>query len=121
MMLPLSAMAAEYQWLTFRMTDDTEVSVAADKLSINYSDAMLRLKSATVDETLAVAQIKSMRFTSSSAGINEVKNNHIENAYYYTVGGIKVGHFTSIEEARENLPSGVYIGKTEAKTFKVIF
>lgn len=121
MVLPMASFAADYQWLTFRMADNSEVSVAADNLSINYRDANLYLKSATVDQTIAVAQIKTMRFTSSAAGINDVDANLPCEADYYTVSGVKVGRFTSIEDARKNLPSGIYVTKGEGKTFKVIF
>lgn len=121
MVLPMASFAADYQWLTFRMADNSEVSVAADNLSINYRDANLYLKSATVDQTIAVAQIKTMRFTSSAAGINDVDANLPGETDYYTVSGVKVGRFTSIEDARKNLPSGIYVTKGEVKTFKVIF
>ena len=121
MVLPMTSFAAEYQWLTFRMSDNTEMSVAADNLSIDYCDANLHLKSATVDQTIPVAQIKTMRFTSSAAGINDVNIDRPEVADYFTAGGVKVGRFASVEEARNNLPSGVYVGKSEVKTFKVIF
>lgn len=121
MVLPIASFAADYQWLTFRMADNSEVSVAADNLSINYSDANLYLKSATVDLTISVDQIKTMRFTSSEAGIDDVNINLPFKADYYTVSGVKVGRFTSIEEARKNLPSGIYIAKNETKIFKVIF
>lgn len=121
LLLPLSLSSAEYQWLTFKMTDSTEVSVAADNLSINYSGNALHLKSATVDESFYVAKIKTMRFTSLSAGKNEASAIRQESADYYNMEGVKVGRYASIEDARRELPSGVYVGKSETKTLKVIF
>ncbi|MDE6337839.1 MAG: hypothetical protein K2L34_14850 [Muribaculaceae bacterium] len=43
----LSSYATEFPWLTFRLTDDTEMSVAAENLTLNYSEGNLMLKSAT--------------------------------------------------------------------------
>ncbi len=43
--LPIMALAADYPWLTFRMADDTQFSVPAESLSMNYSDGNLHLTS----------------------------------------------------------------------------
>ncbi|MDE6513065.1 MAG: hypothetical protein K2L05_02635 [Muribaculaceae bacterium] len=114
--------AAEYQWLTFRMADNTELSVAAENLAISYSGRELRLKSATVDRTLAVDAVKSMRFTSDPAAIDAPQGaTRAAAGDYFTAAGVKVGSFASADEARRTLPSGVYVVKTGNKTFKLIF
>lgn len=121
LVLPLMTSAAEFPWLTFLLADDTEVSVAAENLDINYSDGNLLLASGTVNQAIPVDQIKSMKFTSYSAGIRDVIENKSGEAEYFDLSGIKVGTFPSLEVARKSLPSGTYIGKSDIKTFKVIF
>lgn len=113
--------AADYGWLTFRLADDTELSVASENLSIDYIDDALHLKSATVDETLPVAQIKTMRFTEAPAGITDTAADVSEKAVFYNVSGANAGIFPSVEAGRLNLPSGIYIVKSGDKTFKIIF
>ena len=121
-MLPLTSFAVEYPWLSFVMTDNTEISVAADNLSINYSDNTLTLKSATVDQAIAVDKIKSMQFKSDLSGISELTTDSADgSATYYTTSGISVGSFASVEEARKSLPAGIYIVKNSVKSFKIIF
>lgn len=120
-MLSVSLFATDYPWLTFVMRDNAEVSVAAENLSIEYKDFNLILKSATVEETIPVAQISTMRFTSIATAVNEIDGDRDGFTDFYTVSGLKVGSFESAEAARQNLPSGIYIGKNESKTFKVIF
>lgn len=117
--LPIMALAADYPWLTFRMADDTQFSVPAESLSMNYSDGNLHLTSMTVDKTIPVDQIKSMQFTSEASGVNEVNENQTKAGEYYNLAGTRVGRFATIDEARKSLPSGVYIVKNELKTFKV--
>ncbi len=116
---PASAIAADLPWLTFRMADGTELSVAADNLSINYKDGNLILSSSTVEKILSVDQINSMRFTASSAGVEDVTDIQPAAGEYYDLSGIKVGRFSSVDEAREALPSGVYVVRSGEVTFKV--
>lgn len=122
LMAPPAGFAAEYQWLTFRMADNSEISVAAENLEINYGGQKLHLKSATVDQTIAVDGIKSMRFTDTPAAIDAPQGAaQVAAGDYYTAAGVKAGSFGSVEEARRSLPSGVYIVKKGDKTVKLIF
>lgn len=118
MTLPVMSMAADYPWLTFRMADDTEISVSADNLAMNYKDGYLQLNSSSVDKAIPVDQIKSMKFTSYSAGIQDIIDAQADGEYY-NLSGICVGRYSSVENARKALPSGIYIVKSEKKTFKV--
>lgn len=122
LMLPQLSNAEDYQWLTFTMTDNTEMSVAADNLSITYNEGSLKLKSATVDQAIAVAHIKSMRFT-DTMGIHSISGNGDDacKSEFYNIDGVKAGEYSSVEEARESLPSGIYIVKNNNTTLKVIF
>lgn len=116
-----SSYAVEFPWLTFRLTDDTEMSVAAENLALNYSEGNLVLRSATVDHTIPVSEIKTMQFTSFSAGVEGVYDFQSGEADYYTLSGNLAGHFKTIDEARKILPSGVYIRKGSGNVCKIIF
>lgn len=118
---PAMAAPADYPWLTFRMADGTELSVAAEGLAINYADGNLLLKSATVDQTLASEQVASMRFTTSSAAVDGITDIISAEAEYFDLSGKKAGHFASSDEARKALPSGTYIVRGKEKTIKLIF
>lgn len=118
----MTSQAANYHWLTFRMTDGTEMSVAADNLEATYTDGYLQLSSSTVNQTIKTSDIKSMRFTEEdAAGIDTIDTDGDTSADYYTVAGVNVGRFQSPDAARETLGSGTYIAKSKTKTFKVIF
>lgn len=118
---PMMAGAAEFQWLTFKMADGSEMSVAADGLAINYSEGSLLLKSATVDESIATANISSMRFTTEAAAVEGISDILSSQSEYFDLSGVRVGIFESLNEARKALPAGTYIMRSNNKTIKVIF
>lgn len=110
--------AADYKWLTFTLADDTEISVASDNLRLSYSDGSLQLTSLSVNKTLPVASLKSMRFTSSSSGIQEIESSG--NLEVYTLQGVKLGEYTKLDEVRNVLPAGIYVVKSEKQIVKII-
>ncbi|MDE6479456.1 MAG: hypothetical protein K2L45_04235 [Muribaculaceae bacterium] len=112
--------ALDFPWLSFKMKDASEITVAADNLTMNYSDGKLLLTSSSVNEALPVADISSMIFT-EQAGLDEINADLSEHASYYALGGTKVGEFSSVDDARRALPSGIYIARTASKSFKIIF
>lgn len=121
MMLSLSAWADGYRWLTFRMTDGTDVSVAAEDISIDYASGSLKLSSATVNQEIPVDKIYSMRFASELSGMDDVMSATDMSIDCFTLSGIWIGRYSSLVEARKALRSGVYIAKSDKKVIKLIF
>lgn len=118
--LGIKASASGYQWLPFTFTDNTQLSVAAEGLEIRYDQANLKLSSATVNETLAVAELASMRFAEAPTGISAAAADAAP-VEVYSLQGVEMGCYKSAEEVRAALPSGVYIVKQSSKSMKVIF
>lgn len=118
---PMIATSANYTWLTFQMSDGSDISVAAEGLSINYTDGNLLLKSSTIDLSLATDQVRSMRFTAFEAGTDRIIDILSSEADYFDLSGKNAGRFTSSEEARKVLPPGTYIVRSKEKTIKLIF
>ncbi|MDE6395103.1 MAG: T9SS type A sorting domain-containing protein, partial [Duncaniella sp.] len=76
----------------------------------------------TVDREIPVDEVKTMQFTSSSSALNAVTDDRLSGAMpFYDISGKSVGSYTSVDEARLSLPSGVYILKSGDQTVKVIF
>lgn len=119
---PAFMRAGEYSRLTFTLVDNTELSVASENLSINYSNGELYLTSNTVDQVIPVENIRSMKFTNLTSDIdNLAEEKAIGEKDFFTISGSKVGTFGSIDEAREKLPSGIYLISDGSNTLKVIF
>lgn len=119
--IPMMAMGADYPWLTFKMTDGSEMSVAAEGLAINYNEGSLQLKSATVDQTIASDMVASMRFTTAAAAVEGITDLMNTEADYFDISGKLAGRFSTSDEARKALSSGTYIVRSNGKTIKVIF
>lgn len=113
--------ALDFPWLSFKMKDASEITVAADNLVMNYSAGNLLLTSGSVNETLSIANIASMSFTANPSQVEEINASLSEAATYYSLDGSKAGEFASADDARRALPSGIYVAKTASKSFKVIF
>lgn len=113
--------AADYPWLTFTLADNTEVSVASDNLQMDYADGILHLSSPAVNETFDVSSLESMRFSSVATGIDDVKVSEDGLLDMFSMSGVRVGQFASLNEAKVSLPSGIYTVKGKNKTIKVIF
>lgn len=119
--MPAAAGAVEYPWLTFKMADNTELSVASSNLTILYEDGSLKLKSANQERSIPVDELVSMRFTSESSAVAEIRDAKGGVMEFFTIDGVKAGEFASIEEASANLASGIYVAKTSTSSFKIIF
>lgn len=118
---PAAMQAMDFPWITFTLSDQSELSVDAEGLEMTYSDGSLHLHSSRVDKTLATSSIVSMRFSSTNTGVDEIENPLTSEAEYFTLSGESAGIFKSADEAHTALPSGIYIAKSATKTIKVIF
>lgn len=113
--------ALEFPWLSFKMNDATEITVAADNLVMQYADGNLTLSSETVNQIIPVADVISMKFVDKWTGIDNINDAFCQPTVYYTLAGIEVGEFPSASEARRALPSGTYIVKSPSGALKIIF
>lgn len=118
---PMMATAADFPWMTFKMNDGTEISVASEGLSILYAEGNLLLKSPTVDQNIATNQLVSMKFTTTPAAVDGIDATMTNQADYFDLSGKKAGRFATADEPRKALPSGTYIMKSKEKTIKIIF
>ncbi len=120
--MPAVMSAEPASWLTFRMTDQSEISVPSENLTMNYSDRVLHVVTPTVNTDLALENILSMQFTSTPTAVENISDGNLSGVKeFVTLSGMKVGEFATYDEARKTLPSGVYIVKNGDKTLKVIF
>lgn len=115
------AAASGYPWLTFTLSDGSEVSAASENVTLVYSDGTLRVTGAAVEKIFELSTLKSMRFASTPAGIDQASVANGGRVRLTTMQGVSAGTYASLEEARRALPSGIYAATTDKGTFKVIF
>lgn len=102
-----------YTYLTFETTDGAKVSVSVSSLpvTINLDNSTLAIG----NETFALADLSKMYFSTQSetTGIQEINSATIDEAAdIYDLQGHKV--------TKAQMKKGVYIVKTNSKTYKII-
>lgn len=112
----LTAHADSYTYLTFEKSDGTQTSVALSSLSITISGTTLTAG----DQSFALADLTKMYFTTADVtAIDEVKAAVSGEVEVFSMNGVAMGKFTTMQEAMSSLRTGVYIVKSNGKTVKV--
>lgn len=119
--LATTAIAADYSYLSIRQKDGSETFVVSTGTSFKISNENLIVSHTDGQTVFALADLSSMEFTASSAGIGSVTA--VENAEVevITLSGVSLGRFQSIDSAIASIPdNGVYLIKTCKGTSKMI-
>lgn len=117
----VSAYADDYGYFIFQKADGTLVSLASESLSMTFSDGKLVATNGTESCTLPLSELSKMFFSSADAtGIDSAKATDGDNSLeVFSLQGVSLGSFVTLDAARKSLPSGVYIVKTNVRTFKI--
>ena len=118
----LAAEAYDYPYLTIRTANGTETSVAVSELRLTFSNGQLVATNSTDSVTLTLSELSAMYFTetmnSISTGLQSVTED--EAVEVYTTGGVLVGRFDTMSQARATLKHGIYVIKTNERTIKTV-
>lgn len=103
--------SAEYKSMMFRSKDGNQHYINVQGLVISFDTE--NLLASISDNTLSIplAELISMSFSEEdSAGLESILSDKSqESVSVYFTTGVKTGTFTSVSEAIEKLPAGVYI------------
>ena len=110
----LPAMAGNYPYLTFELTDGAKVSVPVSSLSLSFNGNTLKAGS----QTFTVSNLSKMYFsstdeTSGVTAIDELTADDLEGKEIYDLNGHRM-----LSDSK--LPRGVYIVKSKNKTCKIV-
>lgn len=108
----VTASAADYQYLTFEMTDGTKASVEAANLSLTFD--CTTLKAGT--ETFILINLAKMYFSTNdeTMGINTIQNGELKidnSTEFFDLKGNRV--------SKDQIRKGIYIVKTKNGTAKL--
>ena len=108
----LTAQATDYPYLTFETTDGAKASVIVENLTLTISGTTLTAGS----QSFTLSNLLKMYFSTSdetSTGIDEITSASLdETTDIYDLRGNKV--------SKDQMQRGVYIVKTNNKTYKMI-
>ena len=118
----LQAQAYDYPYLVFQNTEGTTTVIAVESLSITNSDGQHVATNADGTQSFALTDLSKMYFTQQAdlTGISNAGTQEDEVVEVFTTGGIKLGKYLNINEAKSSLKPGLYILKSKQKSFKIV-
>ena len=117
----LQVQAYEYPYLVFQNTEGTTTAFAVESLTITISEGKLVAKNAEDTQSFSLGDLSKMYFTRQAdlTGISDTDTSEDEIVEVFTTGGINIGKYLNINEAKSSLKPGLYILKSRQKTFKI--
>lgn len=108
----VTASAADYQYLTFEMTDGTKASVETTNLSMTFDGTTLRAGT----ETFILTNLAKMYFSmgDETTGISQIENGELKfdnSTEFFDLKGNRV--------SKDQIRKGIYIVKTKNGTAKL--
>lgn len=108
----VTASAADYQYLTFEMTDGTKASVEAANLSLIFDGTTLKVGK----ESFTLTNLKKMYFSTGdeTTGISQIENGELKfdnSTELFDLKGNRV--------SKDQIRKGIYIVKTKNGTAKL--
>lgn len=118
----VTAMADDYQYLAFQTSDNTVTTVSVNGLVLTVDGTRLVATTADGEQTFTLSDLSKMFFTNDgpATGIADVQKADDETVSVYNTTGVRLGAFSSLDAARQQLPAGVYIVKKGNSTFKTV-
>lgn len=114
-----AAHAEDYSFLTLRMADGSEKSFAVSGLTLTPSGSSLVAASGSDTQTYSLAALEKMYFSATATGVDGVGASEGAPVEVYSLSGMSVGTFESLNQAQSRLPKGVYIAKQGTRTTKM--
>jgi hypothetical protein len=121
LLVALGMQAYDYPYLSFQTSEGTVQSVSVNELIITFSNGQLVLTNAEGTESFTLSDLSKMYFSQSNetAGIAGTDTDN-EEISVFTIGGLHMGTFQSVSEAKASMKPGIYVMKTKSKTLKTI-
>lgn len=116
-----TATADDYEYLTIRKTDGSVVSLKSANLMMSFENGKFTAISASVNTSISLTDLASMYFSSTdeATGIEDIPVADAKGKLEaFSTQGISYGTFDNIEALKKALPEGIYIIKSNGKTYK---
>ena len=122
LLVALSMQAYDYPYLSFQTSEGTVQSVAVNELIITFSNGQLVLTNTDGSQTISLSDLSYMFFSkeANTAGVTRIGDATNQTVEVFTVNGLALGRFESIQKAKTELKPGFYLMKSNGKTQQVV-
>ncbi len=121
LMTGMSASAYDYPYLAFQTSDGAIQTVSVESLSLSISDGKLVATNGSGSVEFELTNLSTMYFTETENivdGIKQVETTTGE-VQVFTLAGVSMGTFESLSQVRSTLKNGVYVVKSNGKSYKM--
>lgn len=117
----MGAKADDYTHLTFQKNDSSTLSISVASLTMTFDGEQLVATNGTATYQLNVSDLARMYFSDGTpTGITQLNNNTNHNVEIYTPAGIRLGSYASLEAFAQQADKGLYVVKSNGRTYKTI-
>ena len=116
------AIAGDYIYLTLRTANGGETPLVVDNRRLTVSNGQLVATNSDGSVTFPLSELRVMYFSNDASGIStDIVSMPNDGAVeVYTTSGVLVGSYASLTEAKATMKRGIYVIKTNDKTFKIV-
>lgn len=117
-----SVSAYAYDYLCINKTDGYIKAYVVDGLTLTVSgDNLVITNDAGQQATEPLAELASMEFSNEATGVNDALADADTAVTLFTIDGVALGEFSSLNAALNSLSNGVYvIKKSNGETVKIL-
>lgn len=113
----MQAMAGDYDYLVVEKTNGTRTALQSSGLVITFKNGTFYSTRNGLHSTFQLTDLSKMYFSATSTAIK----NHTDadsQLTVYSLDGIRLGTFSNSSAWQSSLPKGIYIVKSNGKTYK---
>ena len=122
LLIALSLQAYDYPYLSFQTSEGTVQSVSVNELIITFSNGQLVLTNTDGSQTFSLSDLSYMFFSKeqNTTGVTRFEDVSNQTVEVFTLNGLVIGRFESLQKAKAELKPGLYLIKSNGKTQKVV-
>ena len=116
----LAAQAYDFPYLILHSADGSTQAVSVESLTITFADGQLVAVNDNGSQIFTLTDLNKMFFSNSgdATGISTMESVG-ESVEAFTLGGLSLGKFSSMVEAKSSLKTGVYVLRSKNKNVKI--
>lgn len=116
----VAASATALPTLKFELSDGSAVTLPSEALTIAFENNFMNINHSGGAIDIDLSRLTKFYFEGDFSSTTSIDTKEPERVKIFSLTGISHGEYQSIESAHAALTPGIYIARTESKTFKTV-